>query len=132
MRQPFLDAWAKFQRHLPLTTMEIAVSEVISEHPEYHALLDDPERAIAQDWLPEHGETNPFLHLGLHLSIREMAQIDQPPGFAAAYRRLCGQHGDKLAAEHAMMDCLSETLWQAQRLGTEPDGAALLHCLNAQ
>ena len=132
MRQPFLDAWNKFQRHQPLSAIEIAISEVISEHPEYHALFADTEHALSQDWPPEHGETNPFLHLGLHLSLREMAQINQPPGFAAAYQRLCAQHGERLAAEHAMMDCLSETLWLAQRQGSEPDGGALLNCLSKQ
>ncbi|WP_407276683.1 DUF1841 family protein [Halothiobacillus sp. DCM-1] len=130
MRQPFLDAWQKFQQHLPLTPIELAVSDIIREHPEYHALFADPERALSQDWPPEHGETNPFLHLGLHLSIREMAQIDQPHGFKAAYLQRCERHGDRLAAEHAMMDCLAESLWQAQRRGAEPDGAALLDCLN--
>ncbi len=132
MRQPFLDAWNKFQRHQPLSAIEIAISEVISEHLEYHALFADTESALSKDWPPEHGETNPFLHLGLHLSLREMAQINQPPGFAAAYQRLCAQHGERLAAEHAMMDCLSETLWQAQRQGSEPDGGALLNCLSKQ
>lgn len=129
MRQPFLDAWAKFQQHQPLTAIELTLSEVIQEHPEYHALFADNERALSQDWPPEQGETNPFLHLGLHLSIREMAQINQPPGFTAAYQQLCVRHGDRLSAEHEMMDCLTEALWQAQRQGTEPDGNALLDCL---
>lgn len=129
MRQPFLDAWQKTRDRLPMTGIELKLSEVIGQHPEYHALLDNADLALEQDWSPEHGEVNPFLHMGFHLSIREMASIDQPAGIRPLYERLCLQFGDALAAEHAMMDCLSEALWRAQRDNTVPDGAALLACM---
>lgn len=131
MRQPFLDAWKKHLEGRPMTALDHKISEVISQHPEYHELLANPERALEKDWLPENGETNPFLHLGFHLSIREMAQIDQPAGFGRQYRALCHKTGDALNAEHLMMECLSEALWRAQRDGTEPDSDALLHCISA-
>jgi len=131
MRQPFLDAWQKQREGRPMTALELKISEVIGQHPEYHALMGAPEQALEQDWLPENGETNPFLHLGFHLSIREMAEIDQPPGFRAKYQALCRKKGDALVSEHLIMECLSEALWQAQRNGTEPDSAALLRCIAA-
>lgn len=130
MRQPFLDAWKKQIEGRPMTALELKISEVIGQHPEYHELMADPERALEKDWLPENGETNPFLHLGFHLSIREMAGIDQPPGFRQQYQELCGKTGDILTAEHLIMECLSEALWRAQRDGTEPDSAALLRCIS--
>jgi hypothetical protein len=129
MRQPFLDAWKKQREGLPMTGLELKISEVIGQHPEYHELMSDPERALEKDWLPENGETNPFLHLGFHLSIREMVEIDQPPGFRQKYQDLCRKTGDLLRAEHQIMECLSEALWRAQREGTEPDGTALLRCM---
>ncbi len=129
MRQPFIDAWRKTRERQPMTALELKISDIIGAHPEYHALLEHPEQALAQDWPPEHGQTNPFLHLGFHLSIREMAEIDQPTGFKLAYHRLCQKTGDPLEAEHRMMDCLSEALWRAQRDNTPPDSAALLACI---
>ena len=129
MRQPFLDAWKKQRDGLPMTALELKISEVIGQHPEYHELMSDPERALEKDWLPENGETNPFLHLGFHLSIREMVEIDQPPGFRQQHEALCRKSGDMLSAEHLIMECLSEALWRAQRDGTEPDGTALLRCM---
>ncbi|ANJ66466.1 hypothetical protein A9404_02890 [Halothiobacillus diazotrophicus] len=129
MRQPFLDAWRKTRDRLPMTGIELKISEVIVQHPEYHDLLDHPDQALERDWLPEQGEVNPFLHMGFHLSIREMVGIDQPGGIRPLYERLCLQYGDPLAAEHAMMDCLSEAIWRAQRDNLPPDGAALLTCI---
>ena len=131
MRQPFLDAWKKQIEGRPMTALELKISQLIGQHPEYHELMADPERALEKDWLPEDGETNPFLHLGFHLSIREMAEIDQPPGFRTRYHALCRQTGDALTAEHLIMACLSEAIWQAQRHGTEPDSAGLLRCIDA-
>lgn len=129
MRQPFLDAWQKTRDRLPMTGIELKLSDVIVQHPEYHALLENPEQALEKDWLPENGEVNPFLHMGFHLSIREMVGIDQPAGMRMQYERLCLQFGDALQAEHAIMDCLSEALWRAQRDNTAPDGVALLACI---
>ncbi len=131
MRQPFIDAWKKACNRYPMTTLELKISDVIRVHPEYHRLLENPEQALARDWPPEHGETNPFLHLGFHLSIREMVDIDQPTGFKPAYTTLCQKTGDVLKAEHLIMDCLSEALWRAQRDNMPPDSAALLDCVNA-
>jgi hypothetical protein len=131
MRQPFIDAWKKACDLRPMTALELKISDVIRAHPEYHRLLETPELALTRDWPPEHSETNPFLHLGLHLSIREMADIDQPAGFKQAYAALCHKTGDALGAEHLIMECLSEALWRAQRDNTPPDSAALLDCLKA-
>lgn len=131
MRQPFIDAWQKARDRHPMTALELKISDVIQVHPEYHRLLENPAQALARDWPPEHGETNPFLHLGFHLSIREMVDIDQPAGFKPAYASLCQKTGDALSAEHLIMDCLSEALWRAQRDNLPPDSAALLDCIHA-
>lgn len=131
MRQQFIDAWAKAQNRQPLMPLEAMIVDAIAEHPEYHALMSDPERALEQDWHPEQGETNPFLHLSMHLSIREMVQTDQPRGMRAAFDTVAKALGDPLEAEHRIMDCLGEVLWRAQRDNQPPDEQALLTCITA-
>ena len=125
----FIDAWAKFQRHEPLTDMEALVVEHIGRHPEYHAIVAAPERYREREWLPELGETNPFLHLSMHLAISEQLSIDQPAGVKERYEKLRAALSDEHDAQHQVMDCLAEMIWTAQRYGQPPDGVAYLACL---
>ena len=129
VRQFFFDAWRKFRASEQLTPLEGMAVQVTQGHPEYHHVLDAPERYREQEYFPEMGETNPFLHLSLHLSIMEQLSIDQPPGIAAAYRTLCEKHGDEMAAQHDLMECLAETLWRAQHDRTAPDQMAYLEAI---
>lgn len=128
MRRYYLQCWKKFQQKQPLDALEQQVAQVIAEHPEYHKLLEQTDTALQRDYLPEHGETNPFLHMGLHLGIREQASTNRPTGISEIYRQLVIQYGT-LDAEHRMMDCLAESIWLAQRNQTAPDEAAYLDCL---
>src|SRR4029077_2603928 len=98
-------------------------------HPEYQAILDHVEKYRDRDYLPEFGETNPFLHMSMHLAINEQLSIDQPPGIRSSFEALRAKHGDAHDALHQVMDCLAEMVWQAQRPGTAPDGALYLDCL---
>ncbi|MGH8224284.1 MAG: DUF1841 family protein, partial [Woeseiaceae bacterium] len=63
----------------------------------------------------------PYLHLGLHLAIRDQVATDRPPGIRALFERLAAAAGDAHAAEHGMLECLAESLWEAQRAGIMPD-----------
>lgn len=128
-RQFFFDAWAKYRAGQALSDLEAMAVEHIGRHPEYHAVLEQPERHRERDWQPEMGETNPFLHLSMHLAITEQVSIDQPPGVRRRYQALVERFADPHAAEHAVMDCLAEMLWQAQRNHRPPDGDAYLRCL---
>lgn len=132
VRQFFFDAWAKFQRQQALTDLEKIALQVMHMHPEYHVVLDAPARYLDQAYFPEMGETNPFLHMSLHLSVLEQVGIDQPPGIAACYRQLLHKYGEEMEAQHALMDCLAETIWQAQRSQQPPDAAAYLACMQAK
>lgn len=127
-RQFLIDAWRKHTQALPLTPLETLAVDLIGMHPEYHPLLvaDD---ALQREWTPADGETNPFLHLSLHLAIAEQLAIDQPPGIVAAFQQLLARHGDRHVALHAVLDCLGETLWRAQRETRPPDAAAYLAAL---
>ena len=128
-RRFLAEAWRKYRACAPLTTLEQRVVEIVSLHPEYHALLDDADKHLQREWSPEGGAMNPFLHLSLHLAVAEQLAIDQPPGMRAEFERLRDGHGDTHAALHDVLDCLAETVWQAQRTNSPPDGAAYLECL---
>lgn len=132
VRQFFFDVWAKYRSGQPLAGAELPALDAVLAHPEYHALLDQPDRHIERDYLPEAGETNPFLHLSLHLAVAEQLSIDQPPGIRARYQQLLKRHGDEMEAQHAIIDCLGEMIWQVQRHQTAFDSAAYLRCLDAR
>ena len=128
-RRFFIDVWNKIQAGAPLAGLEQTAAGVIVDHPEYHRTLSDPEHAIDRDYVPEQGEVNPFLHLSLHLAIEEQLSIDQPPGIRAAFERLARRSGSPHDARHAILECLAETIWQAQRTGAPPDAAGYLQCI---
>ena len=95
-------------------------------------MLDDAERYRDRDYLPEGGIANPFLHLSLHLAVAEQLSIDQPAGIRAHFERLRTTRGDEHAALHAVIECLGETLWQAQRQNTSPDPHIYMDCLERE
>lgn len=123
------EVWAKYRAAQPLTALETMALDVLMLHPEYHAVLEDRERTLDRDWTPEGGETNPFLHLSMHLAIGEQLSIDQPPGIRDAVQRLAQRLDSEHEARHAVMDCLAEVIWQVQRNGVTFDNAAYLDCL---
>jgi hypothetical protein len=128
-RDFLFDLWEKHRADAPLTPLERMALAVILEHPEYQEMLASPERHREREWRPEGGETNPFLHLMMHLAIEEQASIDQPPGIRAALERLARLRGSAHDARHDVMDCLAEMIWQAQRNAVPFDNAAYLDCL---
>lgn len=113
-----------------LSAMEDMALDVILLHPEYHGMLDDAERYQDKDYLPEMGDTNPFLHMGMHIAIKEQLSIDQPMGIRARFERLLKQTGDEHAATHQVMECLAEMIWQAQRTRSALDATVYFECLD--
>ena len=128
-RQFLFEAWAKFKQHLPLTDLEKIAVEVIQMHPEYHVVLDSPERYMNQQYFPEMGETNPFLHLSLHISVIEQISINQPMGITQVYDKLLQRYNDKHKALNDILECLAETIWQAQRNNMPLDSENYLNLL---
>ena len=120
MRRAYVEAWSKSRAGQPLEPLERLIAEIIAEHPEYHDPLESPD-ALAREFPPEAGRSNPFLHMGLHVAIREQLATDRPPGVRGLYAALLPRFSDAHRLEHALMECLAETLWDAQRAGTAPD-----------
>ena len=97
-------------------------------HKRREGLPADPLEIQDADWTPEGGQTNPFLHMALHLAIREQVSTDRPPGIAAEHARLAARHGVH-EAEHLMLEALGEALWRAQRNNSPPDEVSYLESL---
>ena len=115
----YADAWKKHCDKTPMTTLEVQIAAVVEWHPEYQE--DVMSDNLNKDFTPDGGKTNPFLHMGLHLGIREQVATNRPPGIASTFTTITSKSGDAHAAEHQMIDCLAETLWEAQSQNTAPD-----------
>lgn len=126
LRQVYVDAWRKHREGLPMQPLEAQVADVIALHPEYQAALEDSQRALDKDFSPESGQSNPFLHMGLHLAVRDQIATDRPAGIRAAYQQLAARMGSQHDAEHQIIECLAQALWEAQRAGRPPDEQAYL------
>jgi hypothetical protein len=127
-RRFFIDAWRQYREGAALSALQRMALEVMLLHPEYHAMLEEPDGHVERDYTPESGAMNPFLHLSLHLAIDEQLSVDRPPGVQAAFEALAAREGDRHRALHVLLECLGETLWQAQRLGLAPDEQTYLDC----
>jgi len=131
-RNFLFESWRKRRAGELLTPLEDLAVQLIARHPEYFSVLEDPESHQEKNYSPEQGETNPFLHLMMHLTIEEQISIDQPPGIRAHFVRLTQQFESEHDAQHRMMECLSEMIWQAQRNHAQPDAAVYFACLEQQ
>lgn len=127
LRTLYAEAWRKRCERLPMSPLEAQIAAIIELHPEYHADITSDD--LDRDYTPDGGQTNPFLHMGLHLGIREQVSTNRPPGIANILEVLRAKLGDAHAAEHQMIDCLAETLWEAQNQNRAPDEAKYLERL---
>lgn len=128
LRKVFYDCWQARHNKATLDAMQQVIVRIIEQHPEYHQLLETPD-AIEHDFPAEQGKTNPFLHMSMHIALAEQLSTDRPEGIRECYQGLLTKHGSAHAAEHEMMECLGEALWQAQRNQQPPDDSAYLSCL---
>ena len=132
VRRFFCSVYAKSRSSAPMEAIETIASQWLQEHPEYHAEFADAEAALEKMYDVEAGKTNPFLHLSMHLSISEQCSIDQPRGIRQAVELLTARRNSLHAAHHETMDCLGKMVWESQRAGQPPDGAAYIACVQRQ
>ena len=125
LRRFYMEAWRKHRERLPMEPLEAQIADVIALHPEYHSVIENAA-ALDKDYTPESGQSNPFLHMGLHLAIREQVATDRPQGIRPAFEAAVKNYGSPHGAEHQLIECLAEALWDAQRSGRAPDEMAYL------
>ncbi len=128
----FIEAWRKHREGSVMSPLEAMTASLIEMHPEYHKLLESGADAIEREWTPEMGESNPFLHLSLHMAIEEQLSIDQPPGLRGAFEQQLTRLQDRHAALHVVLECLAEVIWRAQREGAPFDGVAYVAAVRAK
>jgi hypothetical protein len=126
LRRVYVEAWRKRREGLPIEPLEAQVADVIALHPEYHAALERGDDALDRDYTPEGGQSNPFLHMGLHLAVRDQIATDRPAGIRKAFQTVAAHLGSEHEAEHRIIECLAEAMWEAQRSGRPPDETAYL------
>ena len=129
LRRSYVEAWRKRREALPLQPLEHQIADIVELHPEYQPVLEGAADALTRDYAPEAGQSNPFLHMGMHLAIRDQVSTNRPAGIAAIHASLAARLGSAHEAEHRMIECLGEALWRAQRSGLPPDEAAYLEAL---
>jgi hypothetical protein len=121
-RGVFFSSWVKYKTGLSLSALETQVVAVIQLHPMYHTFFEHQQAVFQHD-----KQDNPFLHLGLHLAVRDQIALDRPSGISAIYQALYVQYKDAHTAEHVLMECFSACLWTAQNRGALPDEQTYLH-----
>lgn len=130
VRDFFFETWRKYRASEDLAGLEVVALDIALLHPEYHPVLDQPERFRDQEYFPELGETNPFLHMSLHMALEEQLSIDQPRGVTSRFEQLVRRAGDRHTALHEAIECLAEMVWRAQRDAATPDAETYLDNLD--
>ena len=130
LRQYYHDVCQKAQNNQTLSALETGIAQVIERHPEYQSIFKS-DSSLEQEYFVEDGKTNPYLHMGLHISLHEQISTDRPAGIRALFPQLQAKFGNAHDAEHQMMECLTESLWVAQRNNQPPSEADYLAALQA-
>jgi len=129
LRQMFFTAWKKHQNKQLMEPLEAVVAKIIELHPEYHALLENETAELDKDYTPEMGQTNPFLHMAMHISIQEQLSTKRPTGIEQLHQSMLKKNKDPHETEHLMIECLGKMLWEAQSQNRMPDENNYLSCL---
>ena len=119
LRNFYFQAWKKYREQRPLEAIEQQIATVVSEHPEYINTIENPDKFQDKDYDERSGEANPYLHLGLHLAIRDQIQTNLPAGIQPLYAKLNTQYTSHLDLEHAIMPILFEEIYAMQHNKTE-------------
>jgi len=129
VRRFFCAVYEKSLHNAPMEAIETLASQWIAEHPEYHADFSNVEDALGKVYTNAQGQSNPFLHLSMHLSISEQCSIDQPRGIRQAVELLTHRRNSLHVAHHETMECLGKMLEESQSSGRPPDGDAYIACV---
>ena len=126
-REFLAKSWQKYTNNLPLEPLEKQLVSIIEIHPEYHDLIGN----IKSEYLPEQGNVNPFLHINLHLALRDQLSLNQPKGVKEVYQKLIKNYKDSHEVEHLMMECIAEMIYVSQKNNTTMDQISYINCITS-
>ena len=129
LRQKYFDVWNRHVEKLPMEPLDLQISDLILAHPEYHTIFSQPDKYLNKDYLPEQGESNPFLHLSLHLGLREQISTNRPASINMIYENLMSRYQDSHQVEHILMECMMAQLFEAQQKQQMPDEQLYIEAL---
>ena len=124
-REFLANSWQKYTRNKPLEPLEKQLASIIEIHPEYHDLIGN----IESEYFPEQGEVNPFLHINLHLALRDQLSLNQPKGVKEVHQELINKYKDSHEVEHLMMECIAEMINISHKNKTAMDHESYLNCI---
>ena len=110
-RQYLKQAWEKFTSQEQLEPLELQLSKIVEQHPEYQNLIKN----LDSEYFPEQGNTNPYLHINLHLTLQDQITMDQPKGIRDIHSQLIVKIKDAHEVEHMMMEHIAEMIFNAQK-----------------
>ena len=126
LRQMYADAWQRAASGAALSSLDEQIVAVIREHPEYQDAIAAQQAGTASD---DAATANAFMHMGLHLGVREQVATDRPRGIRAIWQQLATALGDAHDADHRVGEVLAATLATAQTRGEPPNDEAYLAAL---
>ena len=110
-RQYLKQAWEKYTSQEQLEPLELQLSKIVEQHPEYQNLIKN----LDSEYFPEQGNTNPYLHINLHLTLQDQITMDQPKGIRDIHSQLIVKIKDAHEVEHMMMEHIAEMIFNAQK-----------------
>ena len=126
-REFLANSWQKYTSNKPLEPLEQQLVSVIEVHPEYHDLIGN----IESEYFPKQDGLNPFLHINLHLALRDQLSINLPKGVKEVHQMLIDQYKDPHVVEHLMMECIAEMIYISQKNNTTMDQESYLNCITS-
>ena len=110
-RQYLKQAWEKYTSQEQLEPLELQLSKIVEQHPEYQNLIKN----LDSEYFPEQGNTNPYLHINLHLTLQDQITMDQPKGIRDIHSQLIVKIKDAHEVVHMMMEHIAEMIFNAQK-----------------
>ena len=126
-REFLANSWQKYTGNKPLEPLEKQLVSIIEILPEYHEIIG----YIDCEYVPEQGQVNPFLHINLHLALRDQLSVNQPKGVKEIHQKLIRLYKDSHAVEHLMMECIAEMIYISQKNNTTMDQESYLNCITS-
>ena len=124
-REFLAKSWQKYTSNIPLEPLEEQLVSIIEIHPEYQDLITN----IDSEYFPEQGEINPFLHINLHLALKDQLSLNEPNGVREVHQKLIYHFKDQHVVEHLMMECIAEMIYLSQKNNTAMDQESFLNCI---